>query len=102
MRGLGVECASQDSSVLSMLGCKCSSPVIDPHLPKLLGCKGLLTVWFRARTASLCSHKDCSARNSTQRIGTLRLAAKSTHLLRTSLSALVLSASLQPQRRELH
>jgi hypothetical protein len=53
--------------------------------------KGAHTTLFRARTTSLCSQSSELAVNNTQRIGTECFAARSTHLLRTSESALVLS-----------
>ena len=58
---------------------------------------GTLTALFKARTASLCSHISADAINKTQRIGTECLVANSTHLLRTSESALVLSVEYQHQ-----
>ena len=57
--------------------------------------RGTLTVTFKARTASLCSHISADAVNRTQRIGTECFVANSTHLLRTSESALVLSVRCQ-------
>lgn len=61
----------------------------------MVGEQGSLTVLFNARTASLCSQICAAAVNKTQRIGTEYFAASSIHLLRTSISALVLSGELR-------
>jgi len=51
-----------------------------------------LTDLFKARTASLCSHRAFGILNQTQRIDTSRFFASSTHSFLPSASGLVLSA----------
>lgn len=70
------------------------TPSLLGDTERLRSC-GALTVWFKARTASLCSHISVDAVNRTTRIATPRFVANSTHLLRTSASALVLSVDHQ-------
>lgn len=64
---------------------------VNANLGRISRFSGFIAL-FNARTASLCSHTICGTENQIHRIGTVCLAARSIHSLRTSGSGFVLSA----------